>query len=226
MRRLLPLLTLLLIVMVAFWLTWGVGWPVLARYQAALAGWVEAHPLLAGLTFMLVYTASVALSLPHGALLTAAGGLLFGPVRASLMVAVAASAGGVLLILLLRSVLPETLARQRQRIPESMRMRLQRDGLSYLLFARLLPVFPFWLVNLAAAVAGLKLPVFILGTCVGVLPVTFAVASIGAGIGDVLAAGQIPDLMVVFAPHILLPLIGLAVLSLLPVLLRRRGQHA
>jgi uncharacterized membrane protein YdjX (TVP38/TMEM64 family) len=106
-----------------------------------------------------------------------------------------------------------------------MRMRLARDGMSYLLFVRLLPVFPFWLVNLTAAVVGLPLRLFIPGTLIGILPVTFIVSSIGAGLGEVLAAGHTPDLSSILAPRILLPLIALAALSLLPVFLRRRIRH-
>src|SRR6185437_12442040 len=129
------------------------------------------------------------------------------------LTAIGATIGATLLLALLRSLLAETLRRQQQKIPEAMRVRLARDGLSYLLFVRLLPVFPFWLVNLASAVVGLRLRVFIPGTLIGGLPVMFIVASIGAGLGDVLAAGRSPDLSALFAPHILLPLIALAALS-------------
>lgn len=225
MRRLLALLSLLIFIAACVWLTRGVGWDVLARNQVALHGWVDAHPLLAAGAFVLAYIATAALSLPHGALLTAAGGLLLGAIPATILAAIGATAGSALLLVLLRSLLANTLRRQQAKIPETMRMRLARDGLSYLLVVRLLPVFPFWLVNIAAAVVGLRLAVFIPGTLIGVLPVTYILASIGAGLGDVLAQGRTPDLATLFAPQILLPLAALAALSLLPVLLRRRVRH-
>ena len=80
--------------------------------------------------------------------------------------------------------------------------------------------------NAERTVAGIRLRIFFPATLIGILPVTFVFASIGSGIGDVLAAGQRPDLMIIFSPHILLPLIALAVLVMLPTLLRRRSAHA
>lgn len=225
MRRVLPVLPLLVLIALGVWLTHDLGWQTLARHQARLLGWVAAHPVLAPGVFVLAYAATTALSLPQASLLTAIGGLLFGPLLAAPLAAVGAAAGGALLLVMLRATLADPLARQRARIPATMRARLERDGLYYLLFVRLLPVFPFWLVNLAAAVTDLTLRDFVLGTLIGVLPLSFAIASIGAGIGDVLAAGRTPDMTAVFAPRILLPLLALAVLSLLPLLLRRWSRH-
>ena len=99
---------------------------------------------------------------------------------------------------------------------------MARDGFSYLLALRLLPLFPFWVVNLAAAVAGIHLRVFIPATFLGIAPASFVMSSIGAGVGTILAEGRTPDLSILFSPRILLPLLGLAVLSLLPAVLRRR----
>ncbi len=225
MRRLLALLLLLTPIVAAVWLTRAVGWEFLARHQDALRGWVGAHPLLAGGAYVLAYILTAALSLPQGVLVTAAGGLLFGAMAGTILTAVGATAGSALLVVLLRTILADTLRRQQRKIPDTMRMRLARDGMSYLLFVRLLPVFPFWLVNLTAAVVGLPLRLFIPGTLIGILPVTFIVSSIGAGLGEVLAAGHTPDLSSILAPRILLPLIALAALSLLPVFLRRRIRH-
>jgi uncharacterized membrane protein YdjX (TVP38/TMEM64 family) len=226
MRRLLVLLPLLVFVAAGVWLTRGVGWDTLAHHQQALRIWVGTHPLAAACAYLLAYIATAALSLPHGAVLTATGGLLFGAGEATALTAIGATTGATLLLVLLRSLMADTLRRQQQRIPQAMRMRLARDGLSYLLFVRLLPVFPFWLVNLAAAVVGLRLRVFIPGTLIGGLPVIFIVASIGAGLAGVLAAGRPPDFLSLFSPHILLPLVALAALSLLPALLRWRTRHA
>jgi uncharacterized membrane protein YdjX (TVP38/TMEM64 family) len=92
---------------------------------------------------------------------------------------------------------------------------------------RLVPVVPFWVVNLAAAIAGMRLSMFVPATALGIAPATFVFSSIGAGVGAVLAAGQTPDLSVLFTPQIILPLVGLAILSLLPVAWRRwRGSDA
>ena len=104
---------------------------------------------------------------------------------------------------------------------DAVRAGLRRDGFSYLLAIRLVPAFPFWLVNLAAALSGMRLLPYAAATVLGIMPATFVYASIGAGLGDVLSTGGRPDLTVVFSPRILGPLIGLAALSLLPVAWRR-----
>jgi uncharacterized membrane protein YdjX (TVP38/TMEM64 family) len=84
-----------------------------------------------------------------------------------------------------------------------------------------MPVFPFWLVNLAAAFLGVPLRVFALGTLIGIVPGALIYASVGNGLGAVLDAGGTPDLSIVTRPQVLLPIIGLALLSLVPVLYRR-----
>ena len=97
----------------------------------------------------------------------------------------------------------------------------QRNALSYLLVLRLVPIFPFWLVNLVPAFLNVPLRVYVLGTFLGIIPGTVVFASIGNGLGVLLADCRKPDFGVVFQPMVLLPLLGLAVLALLPVLVKR-----
>lgn len=192
-----------------------------------LSDWVGSHPAGAAALFLLTYTLTAALSLPQASLLTVAGGLLFGTILGCALTVTGATTGASILLLTLRSAFAPTLDRQRHRIPAQLQARLARDGFSYLLALRLLPLFPFWVVNLAAAVAGIRLTVFVPATLLGIVPASFVLSSIGSGVGAILAEGRTPDLSVLFSPRILLPLVGLAVLSLLPVLLRRRpGAHA
>jgi uncharacterized membrane protein YdjX (TVP38/TMEM64 family) len=227
MRRFLPLLILVALAVAAFVLLRGLGWDSLAHHQGDLKAWVSAHPIGSAVLFMAAYVATAALSLPQAALLTVAGGLLFGSVIGCLLTITSATIGASILLVVVRSAFAGTLSRQRHRIPEQVRIRLERDGFSYLLALRLLPLFPFWIVNLAAAVAGIRLAVFVLATLLGIAPASFVMSSIGAGVGTILAEGRTPDLSVLFSARILLPLAGLAVLSLLPALLRRRpGAHA
>jgi uncharacterized membrane protein YdjX (TVP38/TMEM64 family) len=103
----------------------------------------------------------------------------------------------------------------------------RRDALSYLLFLRLVPAFPFWLVNLVPALLGVGLPTFVLGTFLGIIPGTLVYVSVGNGLGAVLDGGGTPDLGIVLTPAVLLPLLGLALLSLVPILVRkvRRPQE-
>jgi uncharacterized membrane protein YdjX (TVP38/TMEM64 family) len=100
----------------------------------------------------------------------------------------------------------------------------EQDDLSYLLFLRLMPVFPFFVVNLVAALLGVELRVFVIGTFLGIIPATIVYASIGAGLGTLLDQGSELELTDAVQPEILIGLGGLAILALLPVLYRRMRQ--
>jgi uncharacterized membrane protein YdjX (TVP38/TMEM64 family) len=103
----------------------------------------------------------------------------------------------------------------------------REDAWSYLLVLRLVPLFPFWLVNLAPAFLGVPVTTFVVTTLVGITPGTIVYVSAGYGIGTVIAAGDQPDLGLVLQPAILGPLIGLALLALLPVVYKRwRSRRA
>jgi uncharacterized membrane protein YdjX (TVP38/TMEM64 family) len=226
MRRFLPLLILLVLAVAGYELVRSVGWDGLGRHQALLQGWVEVHPYLSAALYLLTYTAAVAVSLPNAGLLTFAGGLLFGKFVGCALTISGATVGATILLLIVRSAFGQALGRQRERIPETVRRRLATDGFSYLLALRLVPLFPFWLVNLAAAVVGMPLAVYVPATLIGIAPTSFILSSIGAGVGSILAEGHTPDLSILFSARILLPLGGLAVLSLLPAIFRRNSAHA
>jgi uncharacterized membrane protein YdjX (TVP38/TMEM64 family) len=158
---------------------------------------------------------------PEAAVLTVAAGLLFGNVLGGMLAVVGSTAGAVALFLAVRYHLADAIAARGGRFLDRVRTGLERDGFSYLLAVRLVPAFPFWLVNLAAALSGMRLLPYAAATLIGILPATFVFTSIGAGVGAVLAAGGRPDLGIIFAPRILGPLVALAALSLLPVVWRR-----
>lgn len=227
LRRLLPLITLLAIAIAI--LVSGVmhqfSWAGLARHQAALTGWAAAHAVTAPLAYTLFYAVVAALSLPEAAVVTVAGGLLFGTLLGGLLAVVGATLGSIVLFLLARSVLAESFVRRGGPVLARTRSALQQEGFSYLLAIRLIPAFPFWLVNLAAAFGGMRLLPYTTATLLGIIPGTLVFASLGDGLASVLARGQRPDLLVIFSPRVLLPLLALAALSLLPVLWRWRNRR-
>ena len=90
-----------------------------------------------------------------------------------------------------------------------------------MLVLRLVPLFPFWLVNLAPAFRGVRLSTFIIGTFVGIIPSAFVFASVGTGLGAILDSGGTPDGSALLQPHVLLSIIGLVVLALVPVVYKR-----
>jgi uncharacterized membrane protein YdjX (TVP38/TMEM64 family) len=222
-RRLIPP-AILVILIVAAWalgVTDRLSWAGLAESQTTLKAWVVAHPGLAPCLFVLIYIASATLSLPQGALLTLVGGLLFGTVGGGALAATGATIGAVCLFLIARSAFAEPLARRGGAALGKLREELGRNGFAYLLALRLIPVVPFWLVNLAGALCGMRLSAFASATAIGILPATFITASIGSGIGGVLAKGEKPSLAVLFSWPVLGPLLALAVLSVMPVLWRK-----
>jgi len=223
LKRFAPLL--LIVSVLAAGLAFGVqhqlSWATLAAHQAALRTWVATDPFATAAAYIGVYALAVAVSFPGAIWITVAGGLLFGTVPGAALAVTGATIGATLLVLAARSALGPFLARRAGRLIEGLRPRMQRDGFSYVLALRLIPVVPFWLTNLAAALGGVRLSHFVAATLIGTIPATTVFASIGAGVGQVLAAGRTPDLFVIFSPPVLLPLLGLAALSLLPIAWRR-----
>lgn len=220
---------LLIVVIAAVWglgLTDSLSWSGLANDQASLRTWIAAHPWLAPCLFVGCYIVSVALSLPHAGLLTMAGGLLFGAIQGAAMAVTGASIGAVLLFLIARSALAGAMARRGGATLARLREELHHHGFSYLLALRLIPLVPFWLLNLAAPLAGMRLGPFAAATFLGVIPVTSVYALIGADAGDLLARGERPDLHLLFTWPILGPLVALALLALTPVVWRKlRARH-
>jgi uncharacterized membrane protein YdjX (TVP38/TMEM64 family) len=228
-KRLVPLLLLIaaLVGAYALGLTRLLSWPALAANQAALHAAIRAHPLASTAAYVTCYATAVAISLPGASLLTLAGGLLFGQALGATLAVMAATTGAVLLFLAVRYALAPLLAAQASPMLERVRPGLQRDGFSYLLALRLVPVVPFWAVNLAPALAGMELLPFAAATFVGIIPGALIYAGIGAGLGGVLASGGSADLSAAFPPRVALPLLGLALLALAPPLWRRwKARHA
>lgn len=211
---------------------------VLARYDAFRLA-VENNRIAGIGLFMLAYAGAVAVSLPGASLFTLIGGLLFGWFTGAIATVVAATAGAVLLFLMARTALGPLLAGRAGPRLQKVLDALRADVASYLLFLRLAPVFPFWLVNLAAALLPAPLATFAVTTALGILPGSFAMASAGSALAHVVekrkvvydacvAAGRHPcsfeiGLRHVLTPEILLSLGALGVLALVPVVLRRLG---
>lgn len=150
--------------------------------------WVTNHHLATLALFMLTYAAFVALSLPGALLLTLMAGFLFGAVLGGIVTVIAATVGATLIFLAARSSFGEGLRGRAGPWLEKFRKGFQEDATSYLLFLRLVPAFPFWLVNLAPALLGVDARTFVWTTFVGIMPGTFAYAFAGAGLDSIALA--------------------------------------
>ncbi len=218
-RRLLPLGILLLIIGLAFALDLQrfLAFETLREHDQALRAFVAARPLLTALGFVLAYAAAVAVSLPGAAFLTIAGGFLFGIWLGTLLAVTGATTGSIAIFLIAKTSLGDGLKERAG--PWLLRMQdgFNENALSYLLVLRLIPIFPFWMVNIVPALLGVKLRDYALATFFGIMPGGFVYASVGNGLGAVIEAGDEPDLGIILEPAILTPIVGLALLALLPV---------
>ena len=172
--------------------------------------------------YVAAYAVVVALAVPGGAILTVAGGFLFGTWIGASCAVVGATCGAACVFLAARAGLGG-LAERAGPFLARLEAGFRADAFNYLLVLRLIPLFPFWFVNLIPAMAGVSLPVFLAATFLGIIPGTFVYASLGSGFGQVVAH---PDLAIVFRPSVLAPIAGLAVLALVPVCYRRWRQRS
>lgn len=194
---------------------------LLQRHRASIASLCDRHAILAPLVFAGLYIAVVAFSLPGGAAMTVAGGFLFGTIQGTLLTVVAATIGATLVFLAARSAFGGGLREKATPWLRRLRDGFNENALSYLLVLRLIPLFPFFVVNLVPAALGVSLRTFVLGTFVGIIPGTFVFASAGAGLGSILDNGGGLTLESVLTPQIIVALVGLALLSLMPVIYKR-----
>ncbi len=219
LRRYLPLLVLILAVAAVFasGVTRYLNFQALQTHEAELRRLVSGNLPLALAAFIGVYALATAVSLPGAVFLTLMGGYLFGTWVGGGATVIGATLGAVLVFYVVRTSLGQSL---RERAEASGgRLKAVIDGVQagafgYILTLRLIPLAPFWLVNVAAALANAPLGAYALATFFGIMPATFIYSGIGAGIGDVLARGETPDLGVIFSPPVLLPLVALGLLSL------------
>lgn len=196
----------------------------LARHQAALIAFRDAHYLATVAGFMVAYVAMVAFSLPGATLATLTGGYLFGLFPGVAFNLAAAGTGAVLLFLAARLGFGgETVARIEAAggRAASVLAGLRRNQWSALFLMRLAPVVPFFLANLLPAFAGVGLVPYAVTTYLGILPGALVLTTIGAGLGESLAAGALPDLSLLTDPRFLAALLGLCLLAALPLFLRR-----
>jgi len=189
----------------------------LREHREQLTAFVAANPVASVALFMLVYTVAVALSVPGAAILTLTGGFLFGIWEGTAAVVIGATAGATALFLAARFVLGDVLRAKAGPWLAKMEAGFNEDALSYLLVLRLIPAFPFFIVNLVPAFLGVSLRTFVIATFLGIIPGTFVFASIGAGLGSIFDSMQEFSLKGALTPQVITALVGLALLSLLPV---------
>jgi len=185
----------------------------LAENRDWLSSLVQRWGFVAAFLYIAVYALLVALSVPGSAVLTIAGGFLFGTWLGTLCAVLGATLGATGIFLATRAGLGG-LARRAGPLVDKLEAGFRADAFNYLLVLRLVFIFPFWLVNLVPALAGVRLSTFILATFLGIIPGAFVYASLGNGLGNVVGE---PGLGVLLRPSVLGPVVGLVILALIPV---------
>ena len=223
MKKMLPLAVIVggLVAFFAFGGQQYLSFEALAEHREQLLQFYGANRILTVVVFWLLYVLAVAFSLPGAAILTLVGGFMFGTWLATLYVVTAATVGAVGIFIAAKYALRDTMEKKAGQWIKKFEEGFREDAFSYLLVLRLVPIFPFWLVNLVPALIGLPLRTYAIGTLIGIIPGSWVYCSVGNGLGAVFDRGETPDLGIIFEPQIITPIIGLAVLSMIPVIYKR-----
>lgn len=196
----------------------------LQSHQASLAQWIEVNLLLAVAGYTAIYVLVTALSLPGAVIMTLAGGAFFGNIYGLLAVSLASTVGASLAFLVARFLMRDTLRSRYRETVAKMDRGVEKDGAFYLATLRLVPVFPFFLINLAMGLTSMKLRTYALVSWVAMLPGTFIYVNAGTQLGQIQSTSDIvsADLLISFALLGIFPLIAKFVVGFI----RRRRVYA
>ena len=219
-----PLVAIVLVAIIgAFSLRDYLSFDALRDNREALIAFRDSNYALAVVGFITIYVLIVTFSLPGALIATLTGGFLFGTFFGAAVNVVGATLGATLIFLAARFGLGDKL-RARMETSEGLVARIKKglddNQWSMLFFIRLVPAVPFFVANLIPAFLDVPLRRFVISTFIGIIPGSLVYTSVGAGLGEVFARGEAPNLGLIFEPHILLPMLGLCALSLLPVVIK------
>lgn len=217
----------ILVVVIAFWSSGAQEYltlEALKTHQEGLNAWIMDNVWLAVGGYMLIYIAVTALSLPGAAIMTLAGGAFFGNVYGLAAVSIASTIGASIAFLVARFLARDTLQKKYASTVARMDRGIEKDGAFYLATLRLVPVFPFFLINIAMGLTGMKLRTYALVSWAAMLPGTFVYVNAGTQLAQIQSTGDIvsADLLLSFALLGLFPLIAKFVVGFI----RRRRVYA
>ena len=196
----------------------------LAENYTSLKAFVGGQLTTALLVFGVAYILTVALSLPIASLLTLAGGALFGWTAAPLIIC-SATIGATIVFIAAQTALNEFFVTRTAGFMAKLEAGFHKNAISYLLALRLIPLVPFWVVNIVPALLGMRLNHYVMATLIGITPGTFIYVWVARSFDGFLSAGQNPDLSVFNEPAIFVPLFALGLLCLFPALWKLLQAH-
>lgn len=223
-KRLLPLA----VILAALALFFALGGPdyvsmdSLRENRDFLTGLVADNFALVLLGFIAVYAILVGISFPGASFLSIFGGFLFGTLIGGLGIVIGATLGATAIFLAARYALGDALSRKAGPYMKKFETGLKENELSYLFILRLIPAFPFFIVNIVPALFDVKLRNYMLSTFFGIIPGALVYASVGAGIGAIFDKGGEAKLSgLMLQPKVILPILGLITLSLIPIIYKK-----
>src|SRR2546421_1173162 len=245
MRRFVPIV-LIVLAMAAVFATGvhrHISLETLVKHRMAIDAFIGTHGVAAVAAYVAIYIVVVALSIPGSLFLTITGGILFGIVIGGIATVISATVGATIVFLVAKSACGENLVRRAGPLACKLVDGFKADAFNYLLFLRLVPAFPFFLVNLVPALVGVKLPTFVAATLIGIIPGALAFTFLGSGLDSViaaqegvyracLAAGRADceihfNIGMIATPRLLASLATLGVIALIPVIVKRlRARRA
>lgn len=196
----------------------------LQAHQSAMGQWIDQNLILAVTGYAVIYVLVTALSLPGATIMTLAGGAFFGNLYGLAAVSIASTVGASLAFLVARFLMRDTLRKRYAETVAKMDRGIEKDGAFYLATLRLVPVFPFFLINLAMGLTAMKLRTYALVSWIAMLPGTFVFVNAGTQLGQIQSTGDIlsANLLVSFALLGIFPLIAKFIVGFI----RRRKVYA
>ncbi len=164
-----------------------------------LQTYIKDYPVWSAVSFTLIYTLCVALSLPIATILTLLGGFLFGLLKGTLLVVTGATAGATIIFIIARTSLGMTLREKAGGLYQKVEKNMKKNMVSYLLFMRLVPIFPFVLVNILPALFNISIKVFVLTTFIGILPGSAVYVYFGQQFGSINSLSDLANAEVLLA---------------------------
>lgn len=238
-RRLMPVAAIGLAMVIVYAAGWHreVSLENLIRHRAVIDQFIDEHYVAAVGVFVAIYISAVAMSVPGATLLTVSGGVLFGWLAGGIAAVVGATIGAAIIFEIASTACAGTLARRAGPRVGKLAEGFREHAFCYLLFLRLVPLFPFFLVNIAPALVGVRLGTFVAATAIGIVPATFAFAMFGAGLDSVIAAQETVfraciaagrtdchldfDSSAAITPQLVAAVVALCALALVPIVVRR-----
>lgn len=222
-KRFIPITIIVILLIVAYFsgLISYVSYEQLQLHHREVKQFALAHPVLSPIAYMLFYITISALSIPGAVYVTLLGGFIFPQPFCTIYVVLSATTGAVIVYTAAHYAFRDLLCKAINPHLETMEQNFRENAASYMLFLRLVPIFPFWLVNLAPACVGMPIFTFIWTTFIGIMPATFVVTQAGSGLGYILETGDKLSIKDVLNFNVLIVLFGLGILALLPIAIKK-----